>query len=172
MGIIYKPKFIPKIINAKKTQTRRPLKADHRLIDGVVYRGKRQTRWLYIGAEWCVHWKYGKPATVWCPADDTFYKPNTKNEQRQFLSTGYQLLKIRVLNFWQEDVRDISHAHAVADGFGHCLGFWQTWCGFYDSSALTKYPVATMYDSQLRTVLRQRPDAKYNGWAIEFEVVR
>lgn len=187
MGLIFKPHLIKQIVEGNKTQTRRPVKVgDTEVLTELmpnewrfdaVLRGKKQIRWHYVDAERSVVWGRGKPAVVWCKADKTFYMPHSKNEQAQFLDAGYEVLRIRITKIRRENVRMISLADSVAEGFEDQLGFVRVWTNFYDSAGAG---LVLAYDhggnithsvETLFVALMDRPHDLYDGWALDFEVV-
>lgn len=75
---------------------------------------------------------------------------------------------IKILGIRREDVREISDADVIAEGFGvHADGrvnrgeFFRTWCQMHDFQTPSCAP----------SILRTRPAERYQAWVIEFELV-
>jgi hypothetical protein len=88
---------------------------------------------------------------------------------------GFEPLRLRIKSIRREDARQISWQDAAREGYDSIAAFWVTWVGMHDK------PIAAhMADTHERvavpTLLMQselaaRPDARYDCWAIDFEVV-
>jgi hypothetical protein len=174
--MLFKPELIEKIVHGKKTQTRRPVKAGESLrqIENPhggykplgVYQNNRAK--MLIGRDYAVQPGSAKPGVCWNAKFQVWRETGPNNR----VDDVSQMLRIRILDIWREDVRDISHHNAVAEGFSTGrVGFWRTWCGFYDP-AIVPMLTNSIYDSNARAELRKRPDELYQAWAYTFEVLR
>lgn len=180
---IFKPELIDKIVVGKKTQTRRPSKAGEvlRQIESPhggykplgVYQHNRAK--MLIGHDYAVVPGRGKPGVCWQSELQTWRETGMNNR----CDDASKMLRIRVLDIRQEDVRNISVEDAIAEGFETRADFWRVWCGFYDTIAL---PLLEMSVAEKRFLsgslqsdnarLKKRPDELYQAWAYTFEVVR
>lgn len=188
--MLFQEVLIEKIVRDKKTQTRRPVKKGEIVAgDGsvvmVAVKDKLRDK-IAVGRDYAVQSGRGKPCVLWIPSTgelrypgDIGYAEMVAARKHIGLDTvfappgeGFEFLRIRVLSIRREDVRKISHNDAVAEGFsGGRMGFWKTWCGFYDPRILDLLN-AEAYDSDARALLNKRPDDRYQAWAYTFEVVR
>lgn len=82
--------------------------------------------------------------------------------------------RIQIAGIWREDVRDISHKDAKAEGFPTKYAFLQVWTNMHDKS-LGEWEMVTAYDSLIPNhcpiFLTDRPDERYQAWVIEFRLV-
>jgi hypothetical protein len=181
MTMLFKPELIQKIVTEKKTQTRRPVKGNEILSgDGETVfvrlsKDKYRTK-MEVGRDYAVQPGRGQAGILWCPEIGVTITKDayTLVQERtgETLTQGFKPLRIRILNIRREDVREISHNDAVAEGFSTGrVAFWRTWCEFYDPSIV---PMLTksIYDSNTRGELQARPDELYQAWAYTFEVLR
>ena len=74
--------------------------------------------------------------------------------------------RIRITSIRQEDVRQISKADALAEGFSGPLEFLRVWCGMHDPAAIKQAGSAGDY-----LQIGDRPAERYQAWALTFEVV-
>lgn len=178
--MLFKEELAKLIVEGVKTQTRRPCKPSEELvgkfgIKTVLHKGR--IKWQ-VGREYSVQYGRGLPTRYWHETEGLmawdFYQNALTQEGQKFHEIaklmGWHLLKIRILDIWEEDVRNISVGDAFAEGFGineyePVFDFLDTWANFYDKSAL-KNPV----DWGKR--LKERPDNLYHAWALKFEVVK
>lgn len=105
--------------------------------------------------------------------------PDPKVRKHHMLAFNWKPLKIRILNLWREDVRQISEVDAKAEGFEDTFGFLKVWTKLHDKAGFTKYPEYGGYRVDGLTnvhdwgeSLEQRPDDRYRAWAIQFELVK
>jgi len=170
----FKPELIEKILTGDKFQTRRLRKLEDSeefawewgadndtLVETsevvAVIRSRRQM-WL-VGQTYAVQPGRGKPS----------------------------IARIKILRIRREDVRDISHEDAIAEGFDSQRNFWHTWCSFYDPQMARIFNAIDPDDGigfpTVRRLLRQmgainpfqfaeRPDHLYDAWALDFELVQ
>jgi hypothetical protein len=73
--------------------------------------------------------------------------------------------RVRITNIRREDVRAISETDAKAEGFSSPSQFLRVWCEMHDKPAL--YPT----DEGMLILVDGRPAARYDAWALTFEVV-
>ena len=158
--MLFKPELINKIVLGEKTQTRRPVKST-------------DPTWR-VGKTYAVQPGRGQSGVWW--------NPQTK-EWLRFRSEYHgavELLRIRILEIDSQDVRDISHADSIAEGFNtECDPkgkFLEIWCGFYDPIMLV---TPLMKDGQMDSAadhkprhisLSDRPLELYMGWVLKFEI--
>lgn len=191
--MLFKPELIEKIVTGGKTQTRRPVKNGEvlRQIENPhggykpvgVYQNNRAK--MLIGRDYAVQPGRGKAGALFIPntgalcfPGDAGYAEMYEARHHVTLETvfappgeGYEFLRIQVLNIRCEDVRKISHADALAEGFKGRIEFWRVWCEFYDP-AIAVICAKGAYDSYVRGDLNKRPDELYQAWAYTFEVLR
>jgi ASCH domain len=161
MGFQFKKELAEKIARGLKTQTRRPFKeGDHfRDLDTSTLYRKGRKQWA-VGQRYAVQPGRGKK--------------------------GIGFIEVTQIRY--EDVREISQADAMAEGFKNRIAFLQVWTGFYDPSVtiveglrawhLTiKGPGNTsafahdLSEEDAIAVLMARPAALYQAWAITFTLV-
>lgn len=79
--------------------------------------------------------------------------------------------RIRILGIRREDVRDISDADVQAEGFESWMSFMLTWTKMHDPKFCQEW-----WRDELSVTPRylksQRPAARYDAWALTFEVVK
>jgi hypothetical protein len=92
-------------------------------------------------------------------------KRSANEWQDWLLSYDFKLLRIRITAIRREDVRAISEADALAEGFHDVDAFLELWCEMHDPAALPEY--TAMYR---RGWLDTRPADRYAAWALSFEV--
>lgn len=177
--MLFKPEMIEQIVAGNKTQTRRLRKAgetawcghlDLQYILTVVSGSAGRVKWQ-VGRDYAVQPGRGKPGALWRPETGDIFYPAAADDTVD----GFVPLRIRITGIRKEDVRKISKADALAEGFKDILqeaevNFWLAWCGFYDSNA--GRVIAGRLVEGARYRLRQRPDERYQAWALEFEIAR
>lgn len=165
--MIFKPELIEKIVRGEKFQTRRPVK-DGEVLDMPLPGLKRvmqNGRIKYgTGRDYAVVPGRGKPGVCWQPELQVWRETGPDNR----CDDESKMLRICVLDIRREDVRLISLEDAKAEGFENRIGFWETWCGFYDPSVAVN--IGTAFEAQV--LLRRRPDELYQAWAYTFGVVK
>lgn len=97
--------------------------------------------------------------------------------------------RIRITGIRREDVRNISHEDAVAEGFTDRSEFLSIWTGMHDKKAHfwePPYPNSDLYEycdsignlvttydwNDISERLESRPAHLYEAWALTFEVVK
>ena len=202
---IFKPELIDKILAGQKTQTRRPVKPlrdipnrwhingedDQTINEVLTITEPRDGSYGTYRSKWAVGSDY---AIVPGRGKHSIYARQRMDGLWEWQSTqpggngGAQWLprRIRVTRIRQEDVRDISHEDALAEGFSDKYGFLDVWTRFYDGAAVhyvddhvvfrwyanrrDKWVGGTAKDYE--AFLRQRPDNHYQAWALDFTLVR
>lgn len=86
-----------------------------------------------------------------------------------------QVARYRLLRLRRQDVRRISIADSVAEGFLNWGGFWDVWTEFYDPSAYTVYgpgafEILQGFPFTKLSVLKTRPDKLYDARVEDFEL--
>lgn len=150
--MLFKQALIDKIREGQKTQTRRPVKSNERLLVG--YQGRH---FVDMALD-------GKDRRKWCVGKTYAIQPGRGKK-----AVG----RILITKIREEDVRRICWNDALAEGFKSRIDFWLTWCEFYDPAVLRELDIAERgdwYDSEFRQLLNGRPDAKYQAWALTFVV--
>ena len=156
--MLFKPELIGKIKAGKKTQTRRPVRGVNLAVDKSGNPGATDSPFFaQIGPIEVVMtekgraiYEVGKTYAI-CPGRG---KPQVAR---------YKLLKIRY-----EDVRNISDADAMAEGFSDRQGFWKVWVNFYDPYLQRQ----TEQHGDGVYYLDERPANLYTAWALTFELCR
>lgn len=120
--MIFKPELLEKVLAGAKTQTRRPAHY------GEVAINPFGTPLMLID-EIDIS-KYFVIETVLNPNGNRRFKVNQSYAAQPGRGKPAQA-RIIVQKVRFEDVRNISQADAVAEGFRDRLEFWQTWCAFY-----------------------------------------
>lgn len=179
MGLIFKPVLIEKIYEELKNQTRRPEKpgdyatyADGGGILAVYRNGRRQWE---VGRDYAIVPGRGKHAVYARLRMDGAWE---WQETQPGGNGGQQWRpgRIRITRIRREDVRDISHEDAVAEGFSSKYGFLYTWCDFYDPKMVERIMHDASADPLLPDwcplFLRSRPDDLYQAWALDFTLMR
>ena len=90
--------------------------------------------------------------------------------QQRLIDIGYTPARIKITGIRREDVRQISHADVLAEGFDTFSDFFETWVKMHDKKALPDFEKAddlSMTDSFLAT----RPAHLYQAWVLDFELV-
>lgn len=148
--MLMKEELAQLVIEGKKRQTRRPIKAGEALvtIDGVktVMAGNGKRIKYQVGREYSIQYGRGLPTRVWCPeeckllpiADAKHYWANTGSVTD---APPYVIspLRIKLLDVWAEDVRRITRPEAEAEGFSCADEFLVTWAEFYDAKLNAKW---------------------------------
>ncbi|MBL8162442.1 MAG: hypothetical protein JNJ61_10690 [Anaerolineae bacterium] len=168
----FKPELIERILAGEKTQTRRVVKPNERLIGFMP--GTRFANCVAIMRDQHPHsikWQIGR---------DYSLQPG-----RGKIGVG---TRIRVTDLrLDEDVRQISEADARAEGFRNREEFLETWIAINDKSANMTWvnlefrkewkwytgrrwhPIS--YDDDPIAYLMSRQAERYRAWVIQFEVV-
>lgn len=184
--MLFKPELAQAIISGKKTQTRRPLKKDsygysknHNpvfsyyenlqfITDYNIHTIKQSGRVKYqVERDYSVQYGYGKPTRLWHPEKKYLLSYDdflASGVNRGYI--GFEPLRIKITRLRVENVRNITHADAIAEGFTSVDGFLMTWVSFYDKSLIKNGELAIS-----RNELWQRPVSRYQCVAIDFEVV-
>lgn len=190
---LFKPELAQAIAEGNKTQTRRPKKSGdilHTAPDGIktVYTGAGKIK-MQTGRNYAIQYAYGLPCRWWNPAKKELLEYDhylnalegiTKVEPHNILrEINYEPFRYEITDIREEDVRNISHADALAEGFGHGYEtaakyeFLRTWMMFYDDTFAYKM-LETEYDSYLPNHcplwLWNRPDEKYQALAYTFKI--
>lgn len=180
--MIFSKQSIAKIVAGKKTQTRRPVKdGDHLLLPGEgndlhrtrVVSGKGSVKVSTVKS-YAVQPGRGKVGVSWLPETGKIAYPKTKTEADHLRRyNGFRPLRIWVTNIRREDVRQISRADAIAEGFPDERWFWATWCGFYDAQRFIAESIVVQRSiAVMQEFLRNRPDDLYQGWVYDFRVAK
>jgi len=186
--------LVIKALKGLKTQTRRPIDMNNVRFIGQVFvkewqawqRGSypasefgtkslnieeiyldNRLKWA-VGREYALQYGRGLPTRWWQPKTKRLLEYADYDNFWNTAVDEWLPLRIRVLRLRFEDVRDISLADAIAEGFNSQSEFWKVWTGFYDK------PMARLVirDSQLGDALLSRPSNLYQAVVIDFEVVR
>lgn len=193
----FKPDLAKLIIEGKKTQTRRIVKPGQEwekyyatgapVRDAVITNGREVYR---VGNTYAVCPGRGKRALHYNPrtleTDESWLQECKDNGMDISLwgdsasaVGGFVQARIRILEIWNEDVRNISSSDSKAEGFEDEFGFMQTWCSMHDPKVhisrekpgrFQDYTKRTVVD--LRNQLKYRPKELYDAWAIRFELCR
>ena len=179
----FKKELVDKIILGEKTETRRPIKPLERFVirDGLrtVLTASGRIK-LQFGRDYAITYGRGKPCRLWHPerCDLLDYEGyldilSVGNPQSSLAGMGYKKLRIVITDIHVEDVRYISFEDSVAEGFVNELGFWDVWCGFYDTFALKRIK-STDRSWELWTSVKEylltRPNDLYQAFAYTFKV--
>lgn len=195
--MLMKEQLVQLVIEGKKRQTRRPIKAGEALvtIDGVktVLAGNGKRIKYQVGRDYSLQYGRGLPTRYWHEKHGLLtqsdFLANESIHGKNFVgwplsNAGFRPLKIKLMDVWAEDVRTISYHDSLAEGFSNHDEFLCTWANFYD-----KKLVAT-WDAKFRIVhwkensreltgagfghwlSENRPENLYQAWALRFEVVR
>lgn len=78
---------------------------------------------------------------------------------------------IQITRICREDVRTISEADAVAEGFIDALDFWHTWVEMHDKAFYETFKYAADMGYLREYGFFERPDKYYQAWALDFRVV-
>lgn len=149
--MLMKEELVRLVIEGKKLQTRRPIKAGEALVtvDGVrtvtMANGKRIK--YQVGREYSLQYGRGLPTRLWHKdeglMDWAFYRDSLANQGQQFLEIsklmGWHPLKYKLLDVWAEDVRGISYENSKLEGFSCADEFLCTWTNFYDAKLDARY---------------------------------
>jgi hypothetical protein len=189
------------VIESVKTQTRRPIKAGERLIelDGVktVMSADGKRIKYQVGREYSLQYGRGLPTRLWHENENDglmswdFYQDGLAQHGKEFLEIAklmhWHPLRIKLLDVWAEDVREISYEDSKFEGFSGADEFLVTWANFYDAT------LKASWEENYRAVLwignggegfasdiinfddwliTNRPDGLYQAWALKFEVVK
>lgn len=79
--------------------------------------------------------------------------------------------RIEITAIRREDVRQISEADAIAEGFHDPSDFWYTWLEMHDKSWLKTYRYAVDTDYLYEYGFYSRPTDRYQAWVLEFKLV-
>lgn len=157
------------VLTEQKFQTRRVVQ-DKDTISGKgknkkVKSGKR-IKWQ-VGRDYAVQAGRGMP-TLWWSRRERDGAVLVAEEEKE----GYIEARIEITDIRREDVREISAADVIAEGFRSHTGFYQTWCEMHDVTAYRQIKGMTVYEfDKVRRVLSDRPDEHYDAWVIEFKLV-
>ena len=189
--MLFKQELAELILTGKKTQTRRPVKAGEVLrvkespfggVDPLAVMQNGRTK-IRVGGDYAVQYKYGKPMRWWTEhvgrkliSWEQYEKAVVyakKGHEVKYLNENslWKPMRIRVTDIRRENVLDISHVDAVAEGFRSSRGFWEVWCGFYDKPALSQMDLSQCPEDWVEWVRENRPVEKYQAWAYTFELV-
>jgi len=164
-----KHELAQKVVRGEKTETRRPVKEGEDLIERnglkTVLTKAGRIKWQ-VGREYTLCWGRGKPA--YYLVNDTLIAPDKLMLELGYDSDSWHILKIRLLDIYCEDVREISHTSSIAEGFTNPLEFLGVWASFYDSEASYAFSKYTMYPYDY---VNKRPTSLYLAYALKFEKV-
>jgi len=163
---------IEKVVRGEKTQTRRIVKLEHRLMWGgtsddnmQILRVSRLTISVYeVGKTYAVQPGRGKAGMHYgelpmlCPIPEW--------------ATNADPIRIRITAIRHEDVRQISEADAIAEGYDCIHDFWFTWIEIHDKSYLETYRYAVDTDYLREYGFYVRPAERYQAWTLLFEVAK
>jgi hypothetical protein len=187
---LFKEYLAEKIITDEKTQTRRPKKEGDQLCihDGkktVVshYGTDKQRIKMQVGRNYAIQYGRGKPCRWWMA--ETYLGNPELMSYEQFLKMsnypspwewiledeGWKKLRYTITDIRNVDVRNISWHDSIAEGFENPIGFWKTWCKFYDPTA-HEWSQFIGSNNTVATCLKSRPDNLYQAWAYDFEVLK
>jgi hypothetical protein len=142
--MLFKEELAHRIHERKKRQTRRPTKAGEKLVEinglKTVLHANGRIKWQ-VGREYAVQYGYGLPTRLCHPTEGLmsyeFYSDSIAKHGKSFLKIadhmGWEPFRIRLSDIRFEDVRTISYADSVEEGFSGNDEFLVTWCGFYDT---------------------------------------
>lgn len=82
-----------------------------------------------------------------------------------------KIADIQITRIRREDVRKISEADAVAEGFIDALDFWHTWVEMHDKAFYETFKYAADMGYLREYGFFERPDKYYQAWALDFRVV-
>lgn len=142
------------------------------------------------------------PATVWYLAQHTpiGHADGKPDPEKYLRNEGYQPLHIRITNIRKEDVRNISPADAIAEGFRPdnarvpveaVCKFLETWTKMHDPAFVFWFEPRIVdwmwytnrrgmrngesctgsWDSVLEA-MKKRPANRYQSWALDFELAK
>lgn len=77
---------------------------------------------------------------------------------------------VEIVGIRSEDVRTISHADTIAEGFRSRVAFLMVWCGFYDPKPIrlwNKMDTDSVID--FMELIESRPADLYDAWAITYK---
>lgn len=163
--MLFKPELIERILAGDKTQTRRVVKPNERLIGFMP--GTRFANCVAIMRDQRPHsikWQIGR---------DYSLQPG-----RGKIGVGTRIrVKRLALDY---DVRQISGADARAEGFYTERAFLYVWTSMHDPAVPDYTRISLNASSQWElsysvdnmTYLASRPAERYRAWVIQFEVVR
>lgn len=140
-------------------------------IDKVLSGEKTQTRRLsthHAGSFYDEHWGAvyntltGMP--VWVVGKDYAAQPGRGKAA---------VARIRIVEIRQENVRDISHQDAVAEGFVSRTHFMLLWTKMHDPEHYKRYPTTGQQSlAWEQGILADRPAKFYSAWALTFRLVK
>jgi len=160
-----------KVLAGTKTQTRRPARpSDYFRGDkGNGFSGQQYVSW--VGTESRVRYRVGQVLSVQPKRGQSAIKVVWFGNITVLASYCDEInqqfavpLRIKILDIWREDVRNISAADVVAEGFETRDDFLRVWIKFYDNTR--------MMQSDPFFYLKDRPRDKYMAWCLSFERVR
>jgi hypothetical protein len=165
-----------KVIAGEKTQTRRIVKPGQRLVEEFY---DWPFRHVYDNNDRLVYATY-TPLNI---ATGRYAVMPARGVRGLRKVADIEITRIR-----REDIREISEADAIAEGFALCpeYSFWRTWCKMHDVSVVGQLDAEFEYwenpgnyhpdnapslNGLCRGVLRLRPAELYTAWALDFRVV-
>lgn len=136
---------IDKVLSGEKTQTRRlvkPTQGIHAHAQGTV------VTYNHVGI-----WKLGNAYAV---------QPGRGKKG---------VARIRITKIQREDARYISEDDALSEGFSGQTDFWHTWVDMHDSAFYETFVYAHDTDYLREYGFYDRPAARYDAWALTFQLV-
>lgn len=162
------------VLTGEKTQTRRLYKSPFVYEIGKTYavqpgRGKSTLWWKILDGVLCVN-----PAIEWKPTDtlDGYdYEDMRRFDNRAtWRKHGYAEGRIQITDRRREDVRHISDADVIAEGFNNRGAFFDVWLAMHDTSAAKIYSSHAI-TPDARNYLWTRPAERYQAWVLTFCLV-
>lgn len=125
---------------------------------------------LYVGAIHSVQPGRHHPGAWWSRDSNLLLTipPSTSANENELYRQGYEPLRIRILDIWQQDLRAITLAQMQSEGFYTSRQYWLYWLKQNDKAMLK----IDLDDPGFLSMLMERPAKNYNTWALKFEVVR
>lgn len=197
--MLFKLELAQKVIEQRKTQTRRLVKAgdciyqDHPFYPNrtIVISENGRVRWE-VGRDYAVQNGRGKPTLQYVmlrTIDGPQYQ--IVNESNgDLLRARAKPARIKLIDIQRDDVRNIDPGAAIWEGFSSQLDFLKTWCLINDpcvrftasdkgKSWITVTKCLGLIrgsreqdDDQLWETIRSRPLKFYDAWSLTFQLVR
>lgn len=145
-----------KILSGEKTQTRRIVKDGDAL------------SWVKQMAGYCVALPIQKPIIA---RDGRYLYQVGKTYAVQPARGQKAIARIRITSIKQGDVRHISHADVLSEGFSSKREFLTVWFQMHDPYMLPLADAIFASGEAMRT-FRDRPAELYNAWVLGFELVK